>query len=99
MKAIGTGAQSVSYHHEEDGKTFIGERVNVDGVLDRVQRMRHADINNETLGHCIAALPISAIQQWGQQFGMGWEQVANDDKLLDRCIADYSKFKVRGGWQ
>lgn len=89
---------SAVWQASEDGKTYIGETVDVEPVFDRVQRMRQAEINNETLGHCVAALPIAAIQQWGQQFGLSWAEVANDDALLDRCIKDYGKFKVRGGY-
>ncbi len=88
----------VVFQAQEDGKTFIGESVDVEPVFDRVQRMRQAEINNATLGRCMAAIPIAAIAQWGQQFGLTWGEVANDDALLDRCINDYSKFKVHGGY-
>lgn len=86
------------YTAREDGKIIVGEAVDVEGNLDRVQRLRQAEINNETLGHCIASIPLAAIAQWGMRFGLDVHQVMNDDKLLDRCIADYGKFKVRGGW-
>jgi hypothetical protein len=82
---------------QQDGKTVVFERADVSGNLDRVQRMRQADINNETLGRCVASIPLVAIAQWGAQFGIDLHTVMNDDKLLDRCIADYSKFKVHGG--
>jgi len=89
---------SATYMAEADGKTLIGEVADVSGNLDRVQRMRHAEINNETLGRCVASIPLVAIAQWGQQFGIGLHEVINDNALLDRCIADYSKFKVHGGY-
>lgn len=82
---------------QADGKTTVFEQVDVSGNLDRVKRMREADINNATLGRCVASIPLSAIAQWGQQFGIDLHTVMNDDKLLDRCIAEYSKFKVHGG--
>lgn len=98
MKIIHQTNDSALSWHQEDGKTIIQESVDVSGVIDRVQRMRQANaVRSEVLGDCMASIPIAAIQQWGQQFGLNWEQVASDDALLDRCIADYSKFKVKGG--
>lgn len=89
---------SATYMAEADGKVLVGEVADVSGNLDRVQRMRHAEINNATLGKCMASIPLVAIAQWGQQFGIDLHEVMNDDALLDRCISDYSKFKVHGGY-
>lgn len=89
---------AASFMAAEDGHTIVGEVANVTGNLDRVQRMRQADIQNATLGRCVASIPMVAIAQWGQQFGIDVETIIADDKLLDRCIADYSKFKVHGGY-
>jgi len=89
---------SATYTAEADGKTLIGEMADVSGNLDRVQRMRQAEINNATLGRCVASIPFVAIAQWGAQFGIDLHEVINDNALLDRCIADYSKFKVHGGY-
>ena len=85
-----------TYVLQEGDQTIVHERVDVSQNLDRVKRMREADING-AFGHCVASIPLSAVAQWGQQFGLTIEQVANDDALLDRCTADYSKFKVKGG--
>lgn len=97
MRALAPTPHGVAYLHEEDGKTYVGERVDVDANLERVQRMRHHAVRSEVLGDCVASIPLAAIAQWGQQLGLTVDQVANDDALLDRCIADYSKFKVKGG--
>lgn len=98
MKTLKQTHNSRTYMATEDGKTIIGTAVDVTGNLDRVQRMRQADINNQTLGRCMASIPLNVIAQWGSQFGLSLQQVVEDDKLLDRCIADYSKFKVHGGY-
>ena len=98
MEIIRQTHNAQTYTAREGDTIVVGERVDVSGNLDRVARMRQADINSELLGHCVASIPLSAVAQWGQQFGLTVEQVANDDKLLDRCLADYGKFKVRGGW-
>lgn len=97
-KIITSTHNSQTFMGSEDGKTIIGESADVSGNLDRVQRMRQADINNATLGRCIASIPMLAIKQWGDQFGIELREVIADDALLDRCIADYSKFKVHGGY-
>lgn len=89
---------SAIWQAHEDGKTYIGETVDVEPVFDRVKRMREAEISNEVLGHCVAAIPLVNIAQWGQQFGLSVQEVVADDALLDRCIKDYGKFKVRGGY-
>lgn len=98
MEVIKSRHNWQSYVHQEDGKLIVGEKADVSGNLDRVQRMRQAEINNETLGYCAASIPLVAIAQWAGQFGITLEEVVADDKLLDRCIADYSKFKVHKGW-
>jgi hypothetical protein len=97
MKLLDASHNHQTFFHQEDGKTVIGERADVSGNLDRVKRMREFAVRSDVLGDCMASIPVAAIAQWGQQFGLSWDQVANDDALLDRCIADYSKFKVKGG--
>ncbi|MEJ7932576.1 hypothetical protein WG922_21580 [Ramlibacter sp. AN1015] len=97
MKALDYSHNSVTFFHQEDDKTIIGERVNVDGNLDRVRRLRDHAVRSDVLGDCMASIPLAAVAQWGQQFGITMEEVVADDSLLDRCIADYSKFKVKGG--
>lgn len=82
---------------QEEGRVIVSETTDVTRNLDRVKRLREAEISNETLGHCIASIPLAAIVQWGMPLGLTCEEVVRDDKLLDRCIADYSRFKVRGG--
>lgn len=89
---------SAIWQAHEDGRVFVGETVDVSGNLDRVKRMREAEINSATMGHCVASIPLAAIAQWAQPFGLSVSEVVADDALLDRCIKDYGKFKVRGGY-
>lgn len=97
MKLLDASHNHQAFFHQEDGKTIVGERADVSGNLDRVKRMREFAIRSEVLGDCVASIPLAAIGQWGQQFGLTVQEVVEDDALLDRCIADYSKFKVKGG--
>lgn len=98
MDIITQTLNSQTFTAREGDQIIVGERVNVDGNLDRVKRMREAEINNATMGKCIASIPLAAIAQWGQQFGIDVHEIVADDKLLDRCISDYGKFKVQGGY-
>lgn len=97
MEIIKQGINHQTGIHQEDGKTIVFENVDVSGNLDRVRRMREAEINSATFGKCMASIPVAAIAKWGAQFGIDVHTVMADDKLLDRCIADYSRFKVDGG--
>lgn len=97
MKEVRYTPTAVTTLEADADKVVITETTNVDGNLDRVKRLREADINHELLGRCVASIPISAISHWGAQFGLSAQQVVDDDMLLDRCISDYSKFKVHGG--
>jgi hypothetical protein len=90
-------ARRVSYSALEGDTFVVGEAVDVSGNLDRVKRMREAGAESRIFGHCIASIPLAAVSQWAQQFNLTAHDVMNDDALLDRCIADYGKFKVRGG--
>lgn len=88
-----------TYIAQEDGKTILGERADVSGNLDRVQRMRQADINNGTLGRCVASIPLVQLSAWCNQFGISLDEAVANDAILDRFLAEHGKFKVHGGWQ
>jgi hypothetical protein len=87
-----------TYIGQEDGKTIIGEVADVSGNLDRVQRMRQADINNQTLGRCVASIPLVQLSAWCNQFGIGLDEAIANDAILDRFLSEHGKFKVHGGW-
>ena len=89
---------TVTYGAQEDGKIIIGESADLSGNLDRIQRMRQAEINSETLGHCIASIPLIELAAWCNKLGLSIEEAAADDAILDRFIADgHQKFMVRNG--
>lgn len=83
-----------------DGDNYVfGEAVDVSLNLDRVQRMRQAEINNATLGRCLYSLPLPVIAQFAQKLGVDIDVVANDDALLDQCARENGAFKVHKGWE
>ena len=98
MEILSQTHNSRTVIHQHDGKITVAEQVNVDQNIDRVQRLRHHAVRSDLLGDCVASIPLAAIAQWGQQFGIDIHEVMNDDALLDRCIADYGAFKVKGGY-
>lgn len=90
---------AVQYVAHEDGKIIVGEQVDVTGNLDRVQRMRQAQIDNSTLGHAHASIPLTLLAAWCNGLGLSLEEACANDAILDRFLAEHGKFKVRGGWQ
>lgn len=91
---------ATSYVAQEDGKIIVGEVANVEGNLDRVQRMRQAGINNQTMGVCHASIPLPVLAAWCNNLGIDIAEAAADDAILDRFLADnHGKFLVKGGWQ
>ena len=99
VDTIKAGLNHRTYIAQEDGKTILGEVADVSGNLDRVQRMRQADINNRTLGRCVASIPLVQLAAWCNQFGISLDEAVANDAILDRFLSDNGKFKVHGGWQ
>jgi hypothetical protein len=93
------GANSVGYAALEDGKIILGEQANVEPNLDRVQRMRQAEINNQTLGRCSYSIPLVELAAWCNKLGLSLEEATSNDAILDRFIADgHQRFAVHKGW-
>lgn len=90
---------AVQYAAQEDGKIILGEYVDVTGNLDRVQRMRQADIDSSMLGVVHSSIPLTVLAAWCNKLGMGMDEVIADDAILDRFLAEHGKFIVKGGWQ
>lgn len=98
IEVLHTIPNAQTYIAQEDGKTIIGERANVAGNLDRVQRMRQAQINNKTLGVCHASIPLVALSAWCNKLGLSLEEACANDDILDRFLADgHQKFLVNKG--
>lgn len=90
---------AATYVAQEDGKTIVGEVADVEGNLDRVQRMRQAGIDNRTLGVCHASIPLVTLAAWCNGLGLSLEEAVADDAILDRFLSEHGKFRVCGGWQ
>ena len=99
IEVISRNVSDLQYIAQEDGKTIIGEMADVSGNLDRVSRMRQADINNGTLGVCHASIPLVALAAWCNGLGLTVEEAVANDRILDRFLAEHGKFVVNKGWQ
>lgn len=99
MKQIITSSDnSALVQASADGKTVIAEYAEVTGNLDRVQRMRQAEINSGTFGHVHASIPLVALAGWANSLGVTLQEVIADDRLLDRFLTDQGAWKVHKGW-
>lgn len=99
LDIVHRGCNSATYVAQEDGKTIVGEMADVTGNLDRVQRMRQADINNGTLGRCVASIPLVQLAAWCNGLGLSIEEAVADDGILDRFLVEHGKLRVHKGWQ
>ena len=90
---------AATYTAREDGKIIIGEMADVSGNLDRVSRMRQADINSPSLGTVHCSIPLVTLSAWCNKLGIGLDEAVANDVILDRFLAEHGKFKVSGGWQ
>ena len=95
MDIIKRTQNATTYAAKEDGKVIIGEAVDVSGNLDRVQRMREADINSPLLGQVHCSIPLVQLSAWCNQFGIGLDEAIANDAILDRFLAEHGKFKVQ----
>lgn len=98
MEIVTRSANAMTRVGHEDGKVVICETADVTGNMDRVQRMRQANINSQTLGHVHASIPLVQLSAWCNQIGIGMDEAIADDAILDRFLAEHGKFKVQGGW-
>jgi len=91
---------SVTWAKQEGDRIVIGESADVSGNLDRIKRMREANINSSLLGHVHVSIPLTELSAWCNSIGIGLDEAVADDAILDRFIVDgHGKFKVKGGWQ
>lgn len=86
----------------EDGVTRVGTVVDVSGVVEQVKDRRSHGLNDHMFGRHEMSIPLETLDAWAKKISNGLMNafdVANDDALLDRFIAEHGAFKVHGGWQ
>lgn len=101
-KILSRSPGSYTYMSEEDGKTRIGTVTDVTGVMDAVKGRRGMGITEQVFGRHEASIPITTLDAWAKKISYGAMNafdVASDDALLARFMAEHPAFKVHGGWQ
>jgi hypothetical protein len=74
----------------------------VSDVIRNVKGRRGMGAEKQAFGRHEASIPLTTLDAWAKSISNGAMNafdVANDEKLLDRFMADHPCFKVAGGWQ
>jgi hypothetical protein len=91
-------ADSVSRFHEHGDEFTISQSTDVSAALRRNEQLRSAGMTKTGDGdHFAASIPIDLLQAWAVERGTSWEVVANDNKMLDRFLAEHTKCRVYEG--
>jgi len=91
-----------TYMASEDGVTRVGTVVDVSGVVEQVKDRRSHGLNDHMFGRHEMSIPLETLDAWAKKISNGLMNafdVANDDALLDRFMAEHGAFRVHGGWQ
>ena len=91
-----------TYMASEDGVTRVGTVVDVSDVVQQVKDRRSHGINEHAFGRHEMSIPLETLDAWAKKISNGMMNafdVASDDALLNRFIAEHGAFKVSGGWQ
>ena len=91
-----------TYMASEDGVTRVGTVVDVSGVVEQVKDRRAHGLNDHMFGRHEMSIPLETLDAWAKKISNGLMNafdVANDDALLDRFMAEHGAFRVHGGWQ
>ena len=93
---------SYTYMSEEDGKTRIGTVTDITQHLANVKGRRGMGAEKQAFGIHEASIPITTLDAWAKRISNGSLNafdVADDEKLFDRFMAEHPVFKVNKGWQ
>ncbi len=93
---------SVTYMASEDGKTRVGTVTDVSEVVERVQGRRGMGMEKQVFGVMQAEIPLTTLDAWAEKISNGVLNafdVADDDALLNRLLAEHPALRVHGGWQ
>lgn len=91
-----------TYTATEDGVTRIGTISDVSDVVEQVKGRRGMGITSQAFGRHEASIPLTTLDAWAKKISNGALNafdVADDEALLERFMAEHPAFKVHGGWQ
>lgn len=101
-RILSRSGRSVTYMADEDGKTRVGTYADVSDVVEAVKGRRAHGMTEQVLGRHQASIPLTTLDAWAKRISNGMLNafdVADDDALLDRFLAEHPALKVAGGWQ
>lgn len=88
----------LSIDTDADGGGVILQSTDVSAALRRNEQLRSAGATKTHGGdHFAASIPIDLLNAWAVERGTTWEVVANDNKMLDRFLAEHSKCRIYEG--
>ena len=102
VKIISRSGNSYTYMGTEEGKTRIGTVTDVSDVIRNVKGRRGMGAEKQAFGIHEASIPITTLDAWAKRISNGSLNafdVADDEKLFDRFMAEHPVFKVNKGWQ
>lgn len=101
-KIIAPVAGGFSYLDSEDGVTRLGTVVDCSATIEQVKQRRSMGATEGVFGQHQASIDIEKLDEWAKKISAGMLNafdVANDDALLDRFLAEHPAYKVHKGWQ
>lgn len=84
---------------KQEGEEYVLQKTtDVSAVMERNQRLRNEGMTKTRDGdHYAASIPISLLNEWALKRGLTWGEVAGDDRLLDRFLAEHNHCKIYEG--
>ena len=101
-RILSRSGNSVTYMADEDGQTRVGTYTDVSDVVEAVKGRRGMGMETQAFGRHEASIPLTTLDAWAKKISggaMNAFDVADDEALLNRFLAEHPAFKVAGGWQ
>jgi hypothetical protein len=101
-RILSRSGNSVTYMADEDGQTRVGTYTDVSDVVEAVKGRRAMGMTEQAFGRHEASIPLTTLDAWAKKISNGMLNafdVASDDVLLNRFMAEHPALKVHGGWQ
>lgn len=83
------GASATYLHEEQDGKVAIETVADVTNVVERAKLLHNEGRTRTKMGdRHVASIPITVLDAWARRMGKRYQDVMQDQKLMDRFLKD-----------